>query len=314
MIVLILFISFVTLLSGALNHMPGLSAIGESVALLEVEGPILDTRRHLEFVQQFEQKSNWKAMVIRIESPGGASAVTQELFSEIQRVKNETGKPVIVSMGNTAASGGYYLALAGDKLYATPSTITGSVGVILSIPNLEELFDKIGYQPRTVKSGEFKDLGDVGREWTPREKALLQGLIDNVFTQFFNDVVTQRRAAIMQALQSEPALREEFPDLNDVLSDDSPTTDPVRWFARQICDGRVITGEQALRYGFVDALGGLPDALREAERRAGLKHPANVISSKKAPTLMDLLSGNVRSMLDALGPRHPTLQFRWTLP
>lgn len=298
------------MLLGLATSLPGL---GSSIAMLEVEGPIYTTRKHLEFVQDFEKKDNWKAMVIRIESPGGASSATQELFDEIVRVKNTTGKPVVVSMGNTAASGGYYLALAGDKVYATPSTLTGSIGVIMSIPNIEELLDKIGYQPRTIKSGEFKDMGDYAREWTPEERALIQGLIDNVFEQFLDDVVAARRQAISRAIQNKDLL-EEFPDLAGVLAGDTATTSPVEWFARQVCDGRVFTGEQALDYGFVDAIGGLPDAVRYAEEQAGLKHPANIVSSKKPPTLMDVLTGNTQAFLGAFGPRHPILQFRWTLP
>ena len=115
-------------------------------------------------------------------------------------------------MGNAAASGGYYLALAGDHVFATPSTLTGSIGVIMSIPNIEELFDKIGYQPRTIKSGEFKDIGDIAREWTPRERALLQGLIDNVFEQFVGDVIAVRGESIEDAI-ADKDLQAEFPGL-----------------------------------------------------------------------------------------------------
>lgn len=300
----------VVMLMGLAKGLPG---IGSSIALLEVEGPIYDTRDHMEFVQQFEQKSSMKAMVIRIDSPGGASAATQELYDEIQRVKIMTGKPVVVSMGNAAASGGYYLALAGDHVFATPSTLTGSIGVIMSIPNIEELFDKIGYQPRTIKSGEFKDMGDMAREWTPREKALIQGLIDNVFEQFLGDVVDARSGAIAKAIEDKD-LQAEFPGLAGVVSGDSPTTSPVEWFARQVCDGRIFTGEQALTYGFVDEIGGLPDAIRLAEELAGIGHPATVVSSKKPPTFLDVLSGNTKALLEAFGPRHPVMQFRMTLP
>jgi protease-4 len=205
---------------------------------------------------KFTKDDSVKAIVFRIESPGGGVSPSQELYREIQRTAEK--KPVVASMGSVAASGGYYIASGVQKIYANPGTITGSIGVIAQFTNFEELFKKIGFRMEVVKSGAFKDVGNPGRAMTPEEREYLQELLDSVHQQFVRDVARGRR------------MPEEK--------------------VREIADGRIFTGEQAKEMGLVDELGGLNDAVDAAGKMAGITgEPKLVYPEKKKVSLLDYL-------------------------
>lgn len=229
---------------------------GDKVALLEVRGMIIDVQPIIEQLGKFTKDESVKAVVFRIESPGGGVSPSQELYREIQRAAEK--KPVVASMGSVAASGGYYIASGVKKIYANPGTITGSIGVIAQFTNLEELFKKIGFRMEVVKSGAYKDVGNPGRTMTAEEKEYLQKLLDNVHQQFVRDVASGRR------------MPEEK--------------------VRQLADGRIFTGEQAKELGLVDELGGLNDAIDAAAKMAGITgEPKLVYPEKKKVSLLDYL-------------------------
>jgi protease-4 len=258
-IVLVLF--FAALLGSIawLSHRRGGGSgpvFGDKVALLEVRGMIIDVQPVIEQLVKFTRDDSVKAVVFRIESPGGGVSPSQELYREIQRTAQK--KPVVASMGSVAASGGYYIASGGQKIYANPGTITGSIGVIAQFTNLEELFKKIGFRMEVVKSGAYKDVGNPGRAMTPEEREYLQKLLDSVHQQFIRDVARGRR------------MPEEK--------------------VREIADGRIFTGEQAKGLGLVDELGGLNDAIDAAAKMAGITgEPKLVYPEKKKISLLDYL-------------------------
>lgn len=249
------------------SHLRGGDAglvFGEKVAVLEIKGVIADSQPTIEQLATFRKDSSVKAVVVRIESPGGGVSPSQELYQEIGRTGRE--KPVVVSMGSIAASGGYYIASAAQKIYANPGTITGSIGVILQFTNFEELLNKIGFRMEIVKSGKFKDVGNPSREMTPEERAYLQTMIDNVHQQFVRDVARGRR------MQEEEV--------------------------REVADGRIFTGEQAKELGLVDELGNLRDAINAAAKLAAIEgEPKIVYPEKEKRSVVDYLFDRVTEKL-----------------
>jgi len=257
-VLVLLFAALLSSIAWLAHRKGGLSGpvFGDKVALLEVRGMIIDVQPVIEQLVKFTRDDSVKAVVFRIESPGGGVSPSQELYREIQRAAEK--KPVVASMGSVAASGGYYIASGGQKIYANPGTITGSIGVIAQFTNLEELFKKIGFRMEVVKSGAFKDVGNPGRTMTPEEREYLQKLLDSVHEQFIRDVARGRR------------MPEEK--------------------VRGIADGRIFTGEQARELGLVDELGGLNDAIEAAAKMAGITgEPKLVYPEKRKISLLDYL-------------------------
>jgi protease-4 len=241
------------------SHMRGREAglmFGEKVGVLEVKGVIANVQPTIEELAKFRRDGSVKAVVVRIESPGGGVSPSQELYQEIRRTVRE--KPVVVSMGSVAASGGYYIACAAQKIYANPGTITGSIGVILEFTNFEELLKKIGFRMEVVKSGRYKDVGNPGREMTAEERAYLQAMVDNVHQQFVRDVARGRRMKVEKV--------------------------------REVADGRIFTGEQAMELGLVDELGNLKDAINAAAKMAAIEgEPKIVYPEKEKKSVFDYL-------------------------
>jgi len=201
---------------------------------------------------------NLRAVVLRINSPGGSAAAAQEITRAIERLK-ATGKPVVASLGDTAASGGYWIAAATDRIVANPASLTGSIGVIIETVHLAELYRKLGVGVDTVKSGPYKDMGSPTRPLVPEERAIFQSMVDDVYQQFL-DVVCAGR-------------------------------DMDRERVRQLADGRVFTGRQALEVGLVDQLGDLHEAINWAAGAAGLPEEPPVVELTPRPWWYGLLRG-----------------------
>jgi protease-4 len=219
---------------------------GDGVGVLQIDGAIDDSRSVIAELRRFREMPWVKAIVVRVDSPGGAVAPTQEIFEEIQRLKKR--KPVIASMGSVAASGGYYIASACDKIIANPGTLTGSIGVIMQLTNVEELMKKIGVKGYNVKSGANKDIGSPFQPLSPEGREILQSVIDNVHSQFIAAVAKGRGL------------------------------DEAR--VRKLADGRIYSGAQAKDLGLVDQFGTLEDAIEVAAKRANLSGEPAVYQSR----------------------------------
>lgn len=220
---------------------------GAEVAVVEIEGVITDPAHVTGQLKEVGERDDIKAVIIRINSPGGAVAPSQEIHGEIMRLRKN--KAVVASMGTTAASGGYYAAVAADKIVANPGTITGSIGVIIEFVNAEELLSKIGLKGYVIKSGRFKDVGSPLREMHKEDRELLQAVIDDVNGQFI-DAVAQGRGLERDRVE-------------------------------KIADGRIFTGAQALSNGLVDSLGGLAEAIEIAAEMAGIEGKPEVLYMKR---------------------------------
>lgn len=206
-------------------------------------------------LRKASRRKGIKAFVIRINSPGGSAAGSQEIFNEIMRIRVEENKLVVASFGDVAASGGYYVASACDVIYSNPSTLTGSIGVIMSYLQWEDLMEKLGLDPVVMTSGKHKDMGSPYRDLSPEEREMFDDMLGNIHEQFIADVAKGRDMDI------------------EVL--------------REIADGRIMTGEQALGANLVDHVGGLQDAVLYASEQTGLgEHPHVEILQRENPFAM----------------------------
>lgn len=231
-------------------------ASGNGVGLVEVKGMILDSRETVRQLRHFLKEDKVKAIVLRVDSPGGVVAPSQEISDEVRKFAAK--KKIIVSMGSLAASGGYYISAPATMIYANPGTITASIGVILKLSNIEALMDKIGIKSNTIKTGRFKDSGSPLRKLSEEDRAMLQSVIDSTHEQFVKAVASGRKLPIDEV--------------------------------RRIADGRILSGEQALALKLVDRLGTLQDAIEEAGRQAGIKgDPEVILPPKKKVNYLDLL-------------------------
>lgn len=235
---------------------------GENVVgVIEVLGEIADSKDTVEKIRTFRDAEAVKAIVIRIDSPGGAVGPSQEIYDAILDARKK--KKVVASMGSTAASGGYYIAAAADQIYANPGTLTGSIGVIFQIPNVEGLFRWAGVSMNTITAGGMKDVGSPFREMQPQEREYLESVLKDVHGQFIQAVAEGRKL-----------------DLEAV---------------RPYADGRVFTGQQAKSYKLVDELGGLQAAALAAAKLGGIEgEPKLRYPEKERPLLRELLGEDLR--------------------
>lgn len=230
--------------------------VGQKVAVVELEGIIVQADSVVRELNEHRDNPSVRAVVVRVNSPGGVVAPTQEIYAAIQRVR-KSGKPVVASLGSVAASGGYYVASAADRIYANPGTLTGSIGVIMQMANLEGLLKKVGVDYVVVKSGHYKDIGNFARAMTPEERRMLQTLLDDVYNQFVD--------AVAQGRKLDRATVEGF------------------------ADGRIVSGQQAKQLKMVDALGGMDDAVEAAATLAGLPPKPRLILPRRRFSIFDVL-------------------------
>ena len=260
----------------------GISLSNDKIAVISIQGVLTSSTDTIRQFKQYEENEDVKALVLRIDSPGGTVVAAQEIYAEILKLREN--KVVLASMGNVAASGGYYIASATEEIVANPGTLTGSIGVISEYPNIEQLMKKVGLRSEVMKSGRFKDLGNPTREMTEEERQLLQDLIDNIHRQFIRDVALGRGRTVEEI---EP-----------------------------LADGRVFTGEQAKENGLVDRLGNLQDALDRAAELAGIEgKPVIIYPEEKrkkiweylVQSIAEVMGSVLRSTFEQMGPMsfHP---------
>jgi len=281
MAALLVFFLSVLFFIGRYIGRPGRFAFGDKIAIVEIKGVITQSSGIIEEINQYQEDEGVKAIILRIDSPGGGVGPSQEIHREVLKIKLK--KKVITSMGSVAASGGYYIACASDLIIANPGTITGSIGVLMEFTNIEELFKKIGIKGVVLKSGEHKDIGSPFREMTPEEKKIIQGVIDNVHQQFIQAVAEGRKM-----------------DREKVM---------------QIADGRILTGEQAKQIGLVDQIGNLQDAIDIVAKMVGIEGKPNVLYPKRRFSLWKLLVREMASaLLDILNEKGFELNYRLFSP
>jgi protease-4 len=261
---------------GPVSRLP----FGEKIGVIPLEGAILDSQTILSQLVSFKDDSNISAIIIRINSPGGAVAPSQEIFREIR--KTAQTKKVVASLGSVAASGGYYVAAGTDRIVANPGTITGSIGVIVEFIQIQELLNKIGVGFEVLKSGEFKDIGSPNRKLTPKDRAVIQGLIGDIQEQFVAAVAEGRGLPI----------------------------DKVR----EIADGRVFSGEKAKTLGLVDELGNFQDAVDITKEMAGIRGEVELVYPKKAGLrILDLFRDEAaRSLAGLLAGLKSRISYQWS--
>lgn len=256
---------------------------GKRIGVVEIEGPITSSKETLEDLRTFEEKSSIEGIVVRINSPGGAVAPSQELYQALDEIKK--AKPLAVSMGTTAASGGYYIACGADKIFANRGTVTGSIGVITQLFNVEGLLDKVDVQVNTVKQGEYKDAGSPFREFTPKQREYFAKLLEDMHDQF------------IEAVRKSRGLER----------------DTVEKYA----DGRVFTGRQAKERGLVDEIGSFQDAVDYIKDEQGLEESVELEYPPKDDVgfLSDAVQGFSETVSNEFKSKStPLIEYRFVQP
>ena len=260
------------------------SGTGGTLAVVELKDEILSSENIVRQFKKYRENPSVKGIVFRIESPGGGVSASQEIYEEVKKTR-DSGKPVVVSMGSVAASGGYYVSCGATKIVANPGTVTGSIGVISQFMNFNQLMGKVGVGTTTVKSGKFKDTGNPYREMTEEEKKYFQETIDDVYQQFLNVVETERK----------------------IPHDD----------AKKLADGRIFTGKKAYEVGLVDTLGTYEDAIALAAHLAKISGTPKIVKERKKERLSDILFGSLKEEIVGLKQdllSQPMLQYKLTQP
>jgi protease-4 len=240
----------------------------DRIALIRVEGVIVDSQATVGELKRFSENPSVKAIVLRIDTPGGGVVPSQEIYDAIKRVRNKNNKAVIASMGSVAASGGYYIAAATDRIVANPGTLTGSIGVIMETANVEGLLQKIGVEGVVIKSGKYKDVGSPLRKMSAEERGLLQAVMDDVHKQFI-EAVAEGRSMELRA-------------------------------AQVLADGRIFTGRQAKEAKLVDELGDLEDAIQLAADVVGIEGEPKVVEPRRRFSLRELLDSKLSMIFPKL--------------
>ena len=267
-----LFVTSLFAIMAVMTDGGGFSAGGDRIAMVPIEGVIDDemsktVNRHL---KQYGEDSRVKAIILRIDSPGGGVSASQEIYREVKRVRDEKKKKVVVSMASVAASGGYYIACPADKIFANPGTVTGSIGVIAEWFNYKGLAEWAKLKPVVFKSGEFKDTGSPTRELTEADKKYFQGMIDELYGQFVGAVTEGRQGKGEAGVEL------------------------TRERVIQLADGRVYTGEAAMKNGLVDEIGNYEDAVKATAKLVNIKGEPQIVTppkQKEGFSILDLLLG-----------------------
>ncbi len=253
---------------------------GDRIAVIRIEGVIMDSQVTVGELKRFSENPSVKAIVLRIDSPGGGVVPSQEIYDAVRQVRSKTSKTVIASMGNVAASGGYYIAAATDRIVANPGTLTGSIGVIMETANVEGLLQKIGIEGVVIKSGKFKDVGSPLRKMSEEERGLMQAVMDDVHKQFIEAVAEGRAMELAEA--------------------------------QALADGRIFTGRQAKEAKLVDELGNLDDAIQLAADIVGIEGEPKVVEPRRRFSVRDLLESQFAGLFPKLD-FHPGVSMKYLM-
>jgi protease-4 len=257
------------------------SGSGDKIAVVEVNGVIIESERTVEQIKKYREDKSIKAIIVRVDSPGGGVAASQEIYDEIKKTR-DSGKIIVVSMGSIAASGGYYISCGSSLIVANPGTLTGSIGVIGSFLNWKDLADKIGIKENVIKSGELKDAGNPFRNMNAKDSAYFQDVVNNSFQQFLDVVSRERKIGKDKLIE--------------------------------YANGRVFTGLQAKEYGLIDSLGSFQDAVRITGRMAGIEGEPKVVKERKRFSLLERILGGEFEKFSDIKQRlfeEPILQYKF---
>jgi protease-4 len=224
------------------------SEVVNNIGVVEIEGTILSSKEIIQELDNFYNRDDIKAIIIRLNSPGGSVAPSQEIYEKVKKIASTDTKPIVASIGSMSASGGYYIAIGADKIIANPGSITGSIGVIMNFPIAKDLIEKIGLEFKTIKSGDLKDAGSPYKYPTDKDEKYFESIVSNLHNQFLREVSIQRSIPIVR--------------LNEYA------------------DGRIFTGEQAYSINLIDTLGTFEDALNISKNLANISGETNLIYPK----------------------------------
>ena len=270
---------FAVVMISAFSDDSGFGGVENQVGVIEVTGPIMESKKTVEDLRDFTRRASIKGIVVRVDSPGGAVAPSQEIFQAVKRAAKK--KPVVVSMGSTAASGGYYISLGAEHIIANSGTVTGSIGVISQLFNVKGLLDKIDVKVNTVKTGKFKDAGSPFREFGPTDRAYFNDLLADIYEQFVEDVAEARGMELSAV--------------------------------KEYADGRVFTGRQAKEYGLVDELGTFQDAVDWVKTETDIEGQANLVypAQEELGFLSTLIEGAAETAAREVRSQHtPVVEYR----
>ncbi len=256
---------------------------GEKIGVVELTGVITSSEEIVRQIKKYRDDKSIRGILLRVDSPGGAVVPSQEMYEEVRKTRE--AKPVIVSMGSLAASGGYYVAVGGSRLVANRGTLTGSIGVIGEFLQLREAMDKLGIDMKTIKSGRLKDAGSSSKKMNPDEEKYFQTLMDDVHSQFISVVERERKMKH-----------------SDIIG---------------IADGRVFTGEQAVKLGLVDTIGTFEDAIKIAGELLGIDGEPSLVREREKKSFWDRMFGEVSDQVKDLKQtvfQKPMLSYKFTGP
>mgnify|MGYP000218084346 FL=1 len=250
------------------------------IGIVDITGLISNSQYIVNQVKKFRQDKRIRGIILRIDSPGGAVGPSQEIYDEVLKTR-ESGKTIYASMGALAASGGYYIASAAEKIFANPGTLTGSIGVIMVFSNAKGLMEKIGLQPEIVKAGEYKDIGSPARAMTQKERNLLQSVVTDVHQQFIEAVASGRDISVAEVTK--------------------------------IADGRILTGRQAYSLNLVDQMGGLQVSIDQIAHKVGIIGSPKIIRETPRVGFLDWVLKSTVNQSIINRPSIPSLQYTWYL-
>lgn len=260
------------------------SGTAGTIALVELNEEIVSSQHIVQQIKRYRENTSVRAIVLRIESPGGGVSASQEIYEEVKKTR-EYGKPIVVSMGSVAASGGYYIAVGASRIVANPGSITGSIGVISQFMHVNQLLDKIGVTSTTIKSGQMKDAGSPFRSSTAEDRKYFQEMIDDIYDQFVSTVAAERKLE--------------------------------KSLVKKYADGRVFTGRKAYELKLIDTLGTYQDAIKIAAQMGEIYGTPRVIKERKRERFSDMVFGEVRSGLSQMKNEllyQPIVQYRYNIP
>jgi protease-4 len=292
------------------RHHSGDKSAKDKIAIVQIDGVLMEglTSYAYKQIEQAGKDKSVKAVVVRINSPGGTITESDHVHHRLEELRDgkedNPAKPLVVSMGSMAASGGYYIAMPAKILFAEKTTVTGSIGVYASFPNVKDLGEKLGFHMNLVKAGRVKDSGSPFQEMKAEERYMWQQMVNYAYDQF-KDVVEKGRPALKGKLEDKVINQTiKAPDRVAVEDDGKKSEKFVEreiTYVRQRADGGIWTADKALEYGLIDKIGYLEDAIKEAAKTAGLGEKYAAIAYDKPLSFLDLFAGGIKSPEAPLG-------------